>query len=97
MNTVTPYVTVKQLASLLNVSPATIYYWVSRLEIPFLKVGKHLRFDVQAVIDTFDSRTSAGACLNVSSLVTSQHRACSLKSEGGPTGSIPKGSSNGNY
>jgi excisionase family DNA binding protein len=40
----------KELAKKLNVPPNTIYYWVSRNEIPYIKAGKHNRFNYQEVI-----------------------------------------------
>jgi excisionase family DNA binding protein len=35
---------VNEIADFLKVSRKTIYYWVSRNEIPYMKMGKHLRF-----------------------------------------------------
>ena len=49
----------KQIAEALSVSVDTIYYWVSRNEIPFLKVGRHLRFSLGAVLGFFEERTRA--------------------------------------
>ena len=45
------------IAHVLGVSPKTVYYWVSRREIPYLKVGRHLRFQVAEVIEFFHART----------------------------------------
>ena len=45
------------ISHLLGVSPKTVYYWVSRHEIPFLKVGRHLRFQASDVIEFFHART----------------------------------------
>lgn len=62
--------TLKEMAELLNVSQKTIYYWVARKEIPFLKVGRHLRFESAAVLNYFatnsrdaglDGRAKAGS------------------------------------
>ncbi len=47
----------KELAGVLKVSKNTIYYWVERNEIPFLKVGKHLRFVVDDVVLFFTEKT----------------------------------------
>lgn len=46
-----------EIANLLQVSIKTIYYWVGRNEIPFIKVGRHLRFNIDNVIDHFRLRT----------------------------------------
>ena len=48
----------KELAGILKVSESTIYYWVERDEIPFLKVGKHLRFIVDDVIHFYTEKTA---------------------------------------
>ena len=50
--------TVIETADLLKVSRKTIYYWVSRHEIPFLKVGKHLRFNPIEVVEFFANKTT---------------------------------------
>jgi excisionase family DNA binding protein len=47
-----------ELAKRINVPVNTIYYWVSRKEIPFIKLGKHNRFDFQEVITFFKNKTS---------------------------------------
>ena len=50
----TPLLTPCELAAFLNVPRKTIYYWVSRREIPVIRVGpKHLRFDRAAVLRHF--------------------------------------------
>lgn len=59
MNGSTPLLTIHEMASRLKVSAKTIYYWVHRKEIPYLKVGKHLRFDEGKVILSFESRMDA--------------------------------------
>ncbi|RYZ77789.1 MAG: DNA-binding protein [Proteobacteria bacterium] len=48
----------KQLAAELTVPVGTIYYWVSRRDIPFIKVGRHLRFNVEDVLNHFRSLQS---------------------------------------
>lgn len=62
-----------QIADLLGVSVKTIYHWVHRKGIPFIKVGKHLRFNSQDVIRYFQQRTGdAGTpCPQTSTLVDS--------------------------
>lgn len=36
---------------------STIYYWTSRKEIPFLKVGRHVRFNLEKVLEFLEERT----------------------------------------
>ena len=43
------YVTVAEIANRLRVSRHTIYSWVSQKRIPYLKVGRLLRFDLHVV------------------------------------------------
>ncbi len=63
--------TPKELAEILRVSPKTIYYWVTRNEIPFVRVGRHIRFIIQDVMAHFSERTGerAPACLQRSSAI----------------------------
>lgn len=49
--------TSKELAQKINVPINTIYYWVSRKEIPYIKVGKHNRFDYEEVMEFFRDKT----------------------------------------
>ena len=58
MNGSTPLLTIQEIALRLNVPVKTIYYWVHRREIPYLKVGKHLRFDEEKVIQCFESKAT---------------------------------------
>jgi excisionase family DNA binding protein len=51
--TVGGLLTIGQLAERLQLSAGTIYYWVSRKEIPVIRIGKHLRFDFEAVLVHF--------------------------------------------
>jgi len=44
--------TAEELAEILQVDKATIYEWVKAKEIPYLKVGRFLRFNLQAVPDS---------------------------------------------
>lgn len=54
-----PLLTISELAALLKVPKKTIYYWVCRREIPYLKMGRHLRFQPVDVIAAFSAKTSA--------------------------------------
>jgi excisionase family DNA binding protein len=44
--------TAEELADVLQVDKATVYGWVKAKEIPYLKVGRLLRFNLQAVLDS---------------------------------------------
>lgn len=44
--------TAEELAEFLQVDKATVYGWVKAKEIPYLKVGRFLRFNLQAVLDS---------------------------------------------
>ena len=44
--------TAEELAEFLQVDKATIYEWVKANKIPCLKVGRFLRFNLQAVLDS---------------------------------------------
>ncbi len=48
---------VKELAKVLNVSPGTIYYWISRDEIPYIEFGRHKRFSLEVILNHFASET----------------------------------------
>jgi len=50
-------VTPKEIALYLKVSPKSVYYWVARNEIPYLRVGRHLRFDLSQVIKWLSEKT----------------------------------------
>jgi len=60
--------TPKEVAELLKVPVGTIYYWSNRNEIPYMKVGRHLRFDKRKILEHFaggsgsDSRTCFAPC-----------------------------------
>ena len=62
---------VEELSLLLQVSEKTIYYWVGRHEIPFLKIGRHVRFVATEVLESFKKKMddSARPCLRGSVLV----------------------------
>ena len=46
--------TIKDLAKMLQVSEKTIYQWVALGNIPYLKIGKLLRFDSLKVLEYFE-------------------------------------------
>jgi excisionase family DNA binding protein len=49
--TVQQLMTPTQLAEYLQIEVATLYVWVSRRQIPYLKVGHLLRFDLDEIKD----------------------------------------------
>lgn len=51
-----PLLTIDEMGQQLKVPVNTIYYWVHRREIPFLKMGRHLRFRREEVLDFFDKK-----------------------------------------
>lgn len=51
------FVNVEQLSQWLGVSPKTIYYWVNHRKIPFIKIGRHLRFSPGRIVQHFEDVT----------------------------------------
>ncbi len=51
------YLNPKELAERINVPVNTIYFWISREEIPFTKMGKHIRFSLPEVMEFFKQKT----------------------------------------
>lgn len=51
-----------QAAEILNVEPGTLSVWrcTKRYNIPFVKVGRSVRYSRKALQDWIDSRTSGG-------------------------------------
>ena len=91
----TPLLSTKGIAALLNVSEKTIYYYVHRREIPFLKIGKHLRFNVEQVLSHFQKETEmANPCNHLSILLEEPKSQRSLKIEKRSL-AFSKGESNG--
>jgi len=43
------YFTVEQISEYLGISTATVYRWTQLRQIPFLKMGRVLRFDIVAI------------------------------------------------
>ncbi len=82
--------TIQQLSQALSVPVGTIYYWVSRREIPFVKYGRHLRFDLAEVMQFFREKTviQQEPCTPVGAKVCSPSR--SLKTKEASQFSLPK-------
>lgn len=47
----TVLISITQLSALWNVPKATLYNWVSQGRLPYVKLGRLLRFDVSAIED----------------------------------------------
>lgn len=61
---------INELSTILKVPKKTIYDWSYRGEIPLLKIGKHLRFNLKEVLEFFQAKTgSKSACLPFSRMV----------------------------
>jgi excisionase family DNA binding protein len=75
--------TLDELAMSLKVPKQTIYYWVCRKQVPYLKVGRHLRFRHDDVLRHFTEKTaeSQPACANFP-LPIQHRRVGSLKIRG---------------
>lgn len=92
--------TLTEIAELLRVSPKTVYYWVSRSEIPYLKVGRHLRFNPHQVLSHFAPRGEHGgpaSCSHCEHALAFRSRAWSLKNRGENCWFLTKGIGNGHY
>lgn len=89
-----PLFTIDELAEELRVSVKTIYYWVGRSEIPFIKIGRHLRFNRDEVLQYFSDRTPEyTSCLAKGELVergSSNERGTSHRSLKIRESSLPK-------
>lgn len=83
--------TIDEVSSFLKVSRKTVYYWVSRAEIPFIRVGRHLRFDRESIVQHFNERTQTEdrvlACVDAKGPLKSGPRAWSLRTRTGLAGS----------
>lgn len=51
------YMNTKMLAQKLNIPVNTIYYWVAKSQIPYIKIGKHHRFLYDEVMEFFKKKT----------------------------------------
>ena len=43
------YIGIKECSGLLGITKATLYVWVCRRKIPYLKVGRLVKFDVKDI------------------------------------------------
>lgn len=51
--------TIQELSAALQVPVQTIYCWTSNKLIPFMKMGKHVRFDLDDVLTYFKRKTKS--------------------------------------
>jgi excisionase family DNA binding protein len=75
------FITIDELSALLKIPKKTLYNWVSRNQIPYIKMGGHLRFAPREVVDFFSSKTEEARrpCLGKHPRVT-RNLSWSLKS-----------------
>lgn len=52
--------TTKQLAEVLQVAPSTVYFWVHSGFVPYIKLGKCVRFNEKAVSKWVENRSKKG-------------------------------------
>lgn len=57
MNKTIKILSAKEIAEFLKVPVSTVYAWTSGNRIPYIKIGKHLRFNLEEVLDFFRERT----------------------------------------
>ena len=51
---------VQEIAELIGVKPSTIYQWTSQGFIPYVKIGKLVRFNVDTVMNWLSEKESKG-------------------------------------
>ena len=49
-----------QLAEVLQVAPSTVYFWVHSGFVPYIKLGKCVRFNEKAVSKWIENRSKKG-------------------------------------
>lgn len=52
--------TVPEIAKSLNMAPKTLYAWISAGRIPFLKIGRCVRFDREQIATWLSSKSKRG-------------------------------------
>ena len=60
-----PFVTMAQLMERLKVSPRTIYTWMQKGYVPYIRVGRSLRFDWKLVNERLSARFERGTGLSL--------------------------------
>lgn len=76
--------TLEECSKFLSVSRKTIYYWVSRSEIPFVRVGRHLRFQPETLVRFFETKTAESRfpCRSSGDLIENNPRSLTIRSVG---------------
>ncbi len=88
-------VALDEMASILSVSRRTLYYWVTRQEVPFTKIGKHIRFAPAEVLGFFREKTRETVpCSLANLLVEKDFRSLTIRKRGLAE---PIGVSNGSH
>ena len=47
---------VHQLSKEIGISPGGIYHWVSQKKIPYIKIGRNVRFDIEAIREWLEKK-----------------------------------------
>jgi excisionase family DNA binding protein len=63
--TAEPFVTMAELLRRLRVSRRTIYTWMEKGYVPYIRVGRSLRFDWKLVNERFSARFGRGPGLSL--------------------------------
>lgn len=48
---------IKELSEKIDISPNTVYNWVSQRRIPYVKIGRLTKFDSQKIDDWIEERS----------------------------------------
>ena len=75
--------TPSEMAEQLKVSVNTIYYWVARHEIPFMRIGKHLRFSPNEVLGFFAKKVEESSSCFHGELFVYKDKSRSLTTKNG--------------
>ena len=74
------YYTPDELAALIKVPKSTIYYWVCRGKIPYIKFEKHLRFYLPEIIQHFRAKhASEAGCIDWEKYIDMDPRSLTTK------------------
>ena len=51
------FLSIKQLAEYLGIAEGTVYVWVCHRKIPYVKVGRLVKFDMRKIEEWIEART----------------------------------------
>ena len=57
MNSDIKMLNIQELSAFLGIPTSTIYFWTSNNKIPYIKMGKRLRFILSDVLEYFKKQT----------------------------------------